>query len=212
MFMILLSGLLMGEASALAEDKSPFPAENRHGSENGFSISIVPFNHDESPNAELMARRAEWILAKKLQAGPFQIHPLPTPGSKETAIKWDSVQDGGLFGDATPVDYLVSGSLLKVRLDASTEWKGNRFLGMAGIPIAADLSGYLFDTVRKQEIQIKTSKITASVPRLRIFGFNRNPFPRMPRTIDAFIHDAIYRLSKDVIAEIKANRVEETGD
>lgn len=209
MFMILLSGLLMTEASALAEEKSPFPAENRPGPENGFSISIVPFTHDKSPNAELMARRAEWILAKKLQAGPFKINPLPTPGSQETAISRDSVQDGELFGDTTRVDYLVSGSLLKIRLDATTEWRGNRFLGMAGIPIAADLSGYLFDTVRKQEIRMKTSKITASVPRLRVFGFNRNPFPRMPRTIDAFIHDAIYRLSKDIIAEIKANRVEE---
>ncbi|MBN1879589.1 hypothetical protein JW823_05705 [bacterium] len=166
------------------------------------TLLILPFTFDRSPGADLIAPRAAWILDKKLRAGKFQIEQMPDSSGTDATPGW-STREGLLdYAREKKIGYIISGHVEKVGIDRLSEWKGHRFLGMAEIPVSLELTVQLHSGTDNEIILEKTTHVITYVPRLRVFGMNRNPYPGTPRSIDAFVHDAIYRLSTDLISVI----------
>jgi hypothetical protein len=171
------------------------------------TVLILPFDYDQSPNAELVADQSAWILKKKLKAGKFDLEDVTRDKKKELSLSWKNRLALSDFFLSKGTDWLVTGRVSNIELAKDGIWRGNRFLGMAGIPIKADITVLLHQCALQKDIHEITLQARAHVPRLRVFGLNKDPFPRTPKTVDAFVHDTIMLLSDEITSMIRETGV-----
>jgi hypothetical protein len=165
-------------------------------------LMIIPFSFDESPNAELVARQSAYILGRKLRAGRFILLDIDDDVHNEQRITWDNRFDMDSFFNERSLNWLVTGHVENITRDPDGHNPGNRFIGIAGIPIQAQITVSLFDCSNAVDVWEQTFRADINVPRLRVFGLNRSPFPSTVKTVDAFVHDAILKASRQIIAAI----------
>lgn len=186
---------------------SIFPGKETNGNRQTV-LQVLPFTHDQSPSAELVSDQAAFILRRLLRAGRFVLPDFSELKLKGIPLVWNSQEQIDGFCAAEAIDWLVVGHIEKISIDTDAECKGSRFLGISGIPIKAVISVYLYDCHRKQEIWKDRHTAKTHIPRMRVFGLYRKPFPKTVKTADAFLHDTMLVFSEQIISTIRSFSLE----
>jgi hypothetical protein len=174
-------------------------------------LQVIPFTYDKSPSAGLVAGQAAYILRRQLRAGRFVLPEIEEHVHEGIPVRWDTRERVYSFFVAQAIDWLVAGHVENIRVDRDAQHLGNRFLGMGGIPIRADITVTLYDCHGGLDAWEQTMVAQTHSPRLKIFGLNRKPFPRTVKSADAFVHDTMLSFSRRILSFIQSFRTE-TGN
>lgn len=169
-------------------------------------LQVIPFTYDGSPNASLVAGQAAYILRRQLRAGRFILPDIEQHIHEGIPVRWDTRDKVDEFYAAQAIDWLVAGHVEKIHIDRDAHHMGNRFLGMGGIPITADITVKLYDCHGGLDAWEQTIGALMHSPRLIILGLNRKPYPRTVKTADAFVHDTMLSFSQRILSFIRSYR------
>lgn len=197
---LVIAVILLVASSALCSALS----KTGNTGDRGIKLQVLPFTYDSSPNAELVSDQAAFLLHRLLRAGRFILPEFVTLKDQGIPAIWNTQEQIDDFCLTTAIDWLVVGHVEKIATDTEAEMRGNRFWGMAGVPIKAEITIVLYDCHRKQEVWKDCLTAKIRVPRLKVFGMNKKPFPKTVKTADAFVYDTMLAFSEQIITVIQS--------
>lgn len=167
------------------------------------TVLVLPFGWDASPSAEVIAPRTAWMIRRHLRAGRFKLPEWESIDSGDKELIWKNrliLMD--VFYKAG-IQWVVGGDVTDVGKDPDGQWEGPRVIGVAGVPIQAEVKIKVFHVATGKDVWAQTHKLHGHSPRLRILGMGKNPFPETPAAIDAFIHDGLLEVTGELTQKIK---------
>ncbi len=168
----------------------------------GERLMVNPFTSDDSPNAEMVAGQAGFVLRRQLRAGRFVLPEIRERTWNEHPVTWENRREIDMFFKQESLDWFVSGHVENISRNPDGQNPGNRFIGISAIPVRADITVKLFDCKNGADIGSQTFQADLSVPRLRLFGLGKSPYPATIKAVDAFVHNAMLKASRQIMSAI----------
>ncbi|MBN1296955.1 hypothetical protein JXA80_09250 [bacterium] len=166
-------------------------------------VLIVPFGSDGDNGAPALAARAAWMIRKKLRIGDIDIPEIGERTSENLPVTWENRMLLGRYFETEMIAWLIDGRVESVCRDEAALREGPRVFGIAREPIRADIRVRIHDCRTRTDLTLDPLVLRHSVPRLRVFGIHRKPFPVTPRAMDAVLHDGILTLTRQIIDVIQ---------
>lgn len=185
-------------------------------------VLVIPYV-DNTSHSELISAQVAWMINKKLETINVKTidrrnfitkeQTTDVERSKKDIKKeqqkemqyWYSEEFQQFVRSKYPHALLMNGEVLDLGVDKTKKKTGHSFIGLCNIPVYISLRSKCIDLDSRQQLWSIDTTGTDVVPRVRVFGFYRSPFPESPRSIDSLIHSAVIDLvenfKKTVISE-----------
>ncbi|GEM_PF-4424526 len=163
-------------------------------------VRILPFTYDTSRYLPDMAREAVWLFQKKLEIG--RIKSILSTGSVPTDTPMTPLPtklNPASLGDLSGVNLIMAGSLTDLEIDRKAGIRGARVLGVCEIPVVVTIHVGLYDAGTGSLVSMHERTAKQFVPRIKVLGLHRHPYPTTPRSIDGLMHDVIVEITREIV-------------
>ncbi len=164
------------------------------------AIRILPFSYGPSRHLPEIAREAAWLFQRKFEIG--RIKSTLSAGSDSSDMTSSALPPQlnlSSLGDLKGVNLLLAGSVTELGVDHKEGIRGARVLGVCEIPVVVTIRVGLYDAGTGNLITLHERTAKQFVPRVKVFGLHRHPYPTTPRSIDGLIHDGIVEITREIV-------------